>query len=164
MRIFSHPIILILSLAGFAISGCTDPCRNVDCGPNGTCVEGGACLCDTGYEGLDCLTLMKSKFAGDYTLSEVCFTTGSNTYDCTISDSTTDMLQLNFTNLYNRSIILFGTVKANGTEFLIPMQELNTDSISGSGSINAEGTRVTIDYTYYSTFFYDECHAVLNRL
>lgn len=32
---------------------CGDPCDDIDCGPNGTCIEG-ECNCDQGYSGVNC--------------------------------------------------------------------------------------------------------------
>ena len=34
---------------------CGDPCDDVNCGPNGTCVDGD-CICETGYSGVNCET------------------------------------------------------------------------------------------------------------
>lgn len=62
---------LLSFLAGAAIfavslSSCTsDPCKDVNCGTNGTCVEGN-CECDPGYEGTSCETEMRAKFLGTY--------------------------------------------------------------------------------------------------
>ena len=37
----------------FLLQNCSEPCDDVDCGENGTCVEG-ICNCDTGYSGANC--------------------------------------------------------------------------------------------------------------
>ncbi len=42
------PLLLVL-----AFVACGDPCDDVVCGPNGTCVEGD-CLCNDGYSGANC--------------------------------------------------------------------------------------------------------------
>jgi len=36
-------------------SGCKDECEDLNCGPNGTCVDG-TCECDQGYSGANCQT------------------------------------------------------------------------------------------------------------
>ncbi|MFN0013247.1 MAG: calcium-binding EGF-like domain-containing protein [Saprospiraceae bacterium] len=49
-----------------------DPCKDVDCGANGTCVDG-ACFCNDGYEGSDCLTEWSGKFVHpNYDGTDVC--------------------------------------------------------------------------------------------
>jgi len=53
---------LILSI--FIIS-CSDPCKDVDCGANGSCDEG-ICVCAEGYEGASCETEIRGKFLGTY--------------------------------------------------------------------------------------------------
>ena len=53
---------LALSLG---IISCSDPCDDVDCGPNGTCIEG-SCDCSVGYEGQFCDTEVRAKYFGTY--------------------------------------------------------------------------------------------------
>lgn len=43
----------------------TDPCKDVDCGPNGTCFEG-TCECNDGFEGDACDIEWATKFLGSY--------------------------------------------------------------------------------------------------
>lgn len=42
-------------LGALLLAGCGDKCDDVNCGPNGTCVEG-TCNCDPGYSGAMCET------------------------------------------------------------------------------------------------------------
>jgi len=49
---YTYLLLLTLSIVAFS---CGDPCDDVDCGPNGTCIEGD-CDCDPGYSGLNCET------------------------------------------------------------------------------------------------------------
>ena len=56
---------LLLVFCGLSIFACSDPCDDVDCGVNGTCVEG-TCDCDEGYEGTFCETETRAKFLGTY--------------------------------------------------------------------------------------------------
>jgi hypothetical protein len=37
---------------------CGDPCQDVECGENGSCVDGG-CICEAGYSGDNCATLQE---------------------------------------------------------------------------------------------------------
>src|SRR2546423_15618572 len=49
-------------------NSCTKyPCKVVIC-VNGSCVDG-ICACETGFEGSDCSTEMRSKFIGTFLLS-----------------------------------------------------------------------------------------------
>lgn len=47
---YSIYYMLVLSLLVFS---CGDPCDDIDCGPNGNCIDG-SCLCDEGYSGVNC--------------------------------------------------------------------------------------------------------------
>ncbi len=53
MRLLKN--LCFLSLLALAIGGCKDACDDVDCGANGTCVDG-TCVCDNGWSGTNCST------------------------------------------------------------------------------------------------------------
>lgn len=66
----SKKLFLLAALLGaftmFTTScGETDPCKDVDCGPNGTCFEG-TCECNDGFEGDACDVEWATKFLGSY--------------------------------------------------------------------------------------------------
>ncbi len=64
----------------FLTSSCNpDPCKDVDCGLNGTCLDG-SCVCDAGYEGASCEIEWATKFEGSYLGKDVC---GGTTYNLT---------------------------------------------------------------------------------
>ena len=48
-----HRIVLLLAFTIITIVQCKEPCDNVDCGPNGTCIFG-ECDCDPGWTGPNC--------------------------------------------------------------------------------------------------------------
>ena len=58
----------LLVIAALIIVGCSDPCKDVVCGP-GTC-EDGTCICPDGYEGNSCETLTSEKYFGLYDITE----------------------------------------------------------------------------------------------
>jgi EGF-like domain len=145
-------------------NGCTDLCKDVDCGANGTCdTETGTCVCTSGYEGTNCETRMTTKFVGNFNLTEVC-TTGSDAYQCNVVESSGEITTIVFSNLYNSSISVNATVDANGTDFTIASQAFGSATISGSGSINAAGTQITVSYTVVAGGVSDACSATLARI
>ncbi|MCS6929988.1 MAG: calcium-binding EGF-like domain-containing protein [Saprospiraceae bacterium] len=70
-------LVLLGVLLAFAPSCNTDPCKDVNCSNNGTCLDG-ECVCDTGYEGKSCETEWAVKFEGSYLGFDKC---GNTTYN-----------------------------------------------------------------------------------
>lgn len=71
---------LLGSMVFFAPAcGDSDPCKDVDCGVNGTCFEG-VCVCNVGYEGAGCADEWATKFLGSYLGFDAC---GLDTFDLT---------------------------------------------------------------------------------
>lgn len=68
---------LVLTSCILFIGACTDPCDDVDCGPNGTC-DDGTCLCDAAYSGSACEIENRSFLYGTYV--EQSFTCSSSTF------------------------------------------------------------------------------------
>lgn len=72
---------LLGSMVFFAPAcGDTDPCKDVDCGVNGTCFEG-VCVCNVGYEGAGCADEWATKFLGSYLGLDICLP--ADTFDLT---------------------------------------------------------------------------------
>jgi len=66
----------LLIIAALIIVGCSDPCRDVDCGL-GAC-DDGTCICPVGYEGTACETLEIEKYFGTYNETEsMCIPSGT---------------------------------------------------------------------------------------
>jgi hypothetical protein len=65
--------ILILGISLFFVSSCgeADPCKDVNCGANGTCFLG-ECVCNEGFEGAGCAAEWSAKFVGSYLGRDVC--------------------------------------------------------------------------------------------
>ncbi len=71
-KLFLFPALLLGAMLMFAPAcGESDPCKDVDCGVNGTCFEGG-CVCNEGFEGSACADEWATKFLGTYTGSDNC--------------------------------------------------------------------------------------------
>lgn len=153
-----------------SFTGCTDPCKDVVC-VNGECVEGD-CVCDAGYEGSDCGTAVNAKFAGTFTNApEDCVPSGpvAAGYTITITASTTTATTITMTGLWESpGAAATATVAANGTDITIERQNFggSTEEIQGTGSINADGTVITLDYSIYDAaggLELDACDATLTR-
>ncbi len=70
----------LIALLGslMTLSACNlDPCKDVNCGANGSCLYG-TCVCDIGYEGSACQIEWAEKFVGSYLGKDVC---GNTTYN-----------------------------------------------------------------------------------
>lgn len=65
-KFFFLPALLLGSFLMFTPAcGDSDPCKDVDCGVNGTCFEG-ECVCNEGFEGAACADTWSAKFVGTY--------------------------------------------------------------------------------------------------
>jgi hypothetical protein len=145
-------LLSVVAIATVSFNSCTtDACKDVDCGLYGECVDGD-CVCDTGYEGVNCDTEMREKFAGNYLASEAaCDVTD---FASSIGNSSTGVNKIAITGFggYECSgspIVVIATV--NGMDVTVdPNQSFCSGLIvisSGSGSINASGNVVSITYT-----------------
>ena len=70
-KLFLLPLMLLSVL--FFTPGCgeEDPCKDVECGTNGTCFEG-ACVCNEGFEGSSCDTEWSAKFVTTFNGKDEC--------------------------------------------------------------------------------------------
>ncbi|MCF8464251.1 MAG: hypothetical protein K9G41_05395 [Flavobacteriales bacterium] len=150
-------ILQILGVAAIATIGMvscdTDACKDVDCGMYGVCVDGD-CECDLGYEGVACATESRADFIGSYTANEAdCNLVNFNT-SMAASSTGADKIAITGFGGFECSgspIVVIATV--SGNDVTIASQSFCSETIvvnSGSGSINASGTIVTI--TYNATF------------
>ena len=142
-----------LAIAGsLFVAGCSDPCKDVTC-VNGECVEGD-CVCDAGYEGTDCGTAINAKFSGSYSLTETCSVSGSASYAITVAPKSGTTDEINITGLWEEpQAIVTGQVDADGLGFTIERQTLGTTGNqieSTNGTINADGSTITLTYTVYN--------------
>lgn len=144
---------LLGSMVVFAPAcGDSDPCKDVDCGVNGTCFEG-VCVCNVGYEGDACAEEWATKFLGSYLGSDVC---GGTTYNLSkpavitrISES-----RIQIANFGGFDSILQADVKlASSSDITAEQIEYNyTDPAArkfvGSGQINGNTLSGTYTVTY----------------
>jgi len=121
--------VLILGLFFFA---CGNPCDDIDCGPNGTCVEESeSCLCDQYYEGTRCETEVRAKFVGAWSGTGTC---GPSTFPLDVNIS--QALNVNEITINSDDIlqnyIMFGMLDENN-DIVIPtfMVPFSTNSYDG---------------------------------
>jgi hypothetical protein len=158
-------IVGLLSMAGCWGHG---HCYEVDCSDQGECVEGD-CVCDTGYEGVDCQVPWNAKFNGSYYATQVCDDTTnalSDTILVTPRPSTLDDIYI--TGLWElpQSTVI-AEVKYDGVSFEIARQAISAShEISATGISNASGTAINLSYKIFAlgdTAVFDSCHATLQR-
>jgi hypothetical protein len=146
-------------------AGCTDPCKDVVCN-NGECVEGD-CVCNAGYEGVDCSTAFNDKFDGSYNLSETCDSTGADAYTVTISPSSSEPAQANITGLYREQFSVPIAIGTDGVTFTIATVDIGPGTIVSTGTCtsNAEGSSINLTYRFTNDAgtAEDNCTAVLTR-
>jgi hypothetical protein len=146
-------------------AGCTDPCKDVVCN-NGECVEGD-CVCNAGYEGVDCSTAFNAKFSGTYNLSEVCDFTGSDSYTVTLTPSSSEPARANITGLYREQFSVPMSIETDGVSFSIAATDIGPGSVqtTGSSTSNASGTSINIAYRFTTDdgLTTDNCSATLTR-
>ncbi|MBX7142800.1 MAG: calcium-binding EGF-like domain-containing protein [Chitinophagales bacterium] len=123
----------------------SDPCKDVICQNQGTCVDG-TCQCADGYEGTNCETRTADKYAGTWSAVDVC-TSGTWTYAATIAASSTEAPKILITNFggFGSSVVAVATV--NGNTMSVPSQTFGAVSLSGSGTLSSNGLTLSIAYT-----------------
>ncbi|MBK7691267.1 MAG: hypothetical protein IPK62_02415 [Bacteroidetes bacterium] len=145
-------VILVIFAATTQFSSCThDACvaRNVVCKNNGVCRDGD-CICSSGYEGDSCQFRVNEKFAGSYK----CIRTGF--INDTIPDDNDDSLIIRANNdkfgitifSVRDSIINVYKGTVNDNFITIPEQNILTNTIIGSGSLNGEVVTITLNTTW----------------
>ena len=149
-KLFS--ILGVAAVVAIGLSSCeTDACADVECGTNGTCVDGD-CVCDAGYEGVDCDTEERAEFIATYNVSEAC-TSGNYTYSSSVQTSTTAVTSVLITNFGDYGVNVTGTISGNNVT--IANQTVDGLTFSGSGQIS--GTILTITYNVSDGQATDDC-------
>ena len=149
---------LLSFLAGAAIfavslSSCsTGPCKDVNCGTNGTCVDGN-CSCEPGYEGSACDIEFATKYisatgwsASDNTTASTAGTTlGVFTYVPTLTKGAANRVLVSGMSGFADSVIDL-TLNAS-TTFTIADTDAAGRTFAGTGSITADGKTISANYT-----------------
>ncbi len=150
MKMYLMTAMLGVASLSMVFTSCnTDECKDVVCENGGTCnADDGSCTCPIGFEGTNCETYSTTKFAGNYSCTDVC-TTGSGTYAASMSLSS-NQSSLIITNVGNLGATATATATADGNNFTIARQTVSgttSTEIEGSGAYNS-GV-ITGSYTVY---------------
>ncbi|MCB0533046.1 MAG: hypothetical protein H6574_04965 [Lewinellaceae bacterium] len=145
--------------------GDTDPCKDVDCGANGTCFEG-VCVCNVGYEGGDCNTEWSEKFLGDYTAESSC--NAGSTYQGTITRISESEIRINEyggfsgANHIDVSVSLASASDVSATGIVVNVTNDGYNrKITGTGSISGKVITITATIDYNDGFPPETCTDVL---
>ncbi len=134
------------------LTSCTpDPCEQVNCAYSGVC-ENGACLCQTGYEGVHCEVIMRDKFKGIYVVNEDGTLSGINQYATSVEngDQINQVRIKNFKNIVQQDVI----ATVNADTLTIAYQQLDSDTYA------VEGWATIKDINPLSQHYYQQ--AVMN--
>lgn len=139
----------------------SDPCKDDPCGPNGDCIAVGDdydCVCDAGYEGVNCETLSRDKFlsatggTSTWDATDVCTSSaGTNTYpyDATISIASAGddrVLVNNFAGL-GTTINIPGSVNGN-TITLANGTYAGGQLSNATATISNSNNAISVTYTF----------------
>ncbi len=107
--IISLPALLLLCII-FTVTSCDhgtktatviDKCLNVTCANGGVCYTG-SCTCQAGYRGVNCETVERDLYVGNWTVNEKGSATNEAQYSTSVSNGTniTDLVITNFFNFF----------------------------------------------------------------
>jgi hypothetical protein len=154
-------------MIGLAIScllgtGCRDKCKKVSC-VHGTCADG-TCVCEAGYFGQDCNTVINAGFSGNYALTENCIA-GTDNYAVKFVPKNGSLKDIYLIGLWEQSMdTLVAVGNETGLSFEIARQALGNYEVMGEGTSNADYSNVDLAYRIYATgssSSLDECTATL---
>ncbi len=144
----------------------------VPCNPacvNGLCVDGD-CICNVGYEGVDCATAYNAKFSGNYSLTETCSPSGvAGPYAVVVGPKSGTVVEATFVGLWESSgPAVTAVIGSSGLSFTIARQVIiaGYDLESSYGVITPNGATINLTYRIYATggsSILDACTATLAR-
>ena len=132
-------------VASFTFMGCPqDPCvaKKVDCGTNGTCLEG-LCNCSDGYEGEKCETESRTKFLGTYAAFTEVATIGTTDYNTNVTG-----FKIETSSAAGNKVIL--TKFGNANETVVATVKGTVITIPAATVINVTDAGTTVAWTVTS--------------
>lgn len=129
-------------------------CADVPSCVNGACVEG-ECLCNEGWEGGSCDTPSADKFAGTYSVTDLC-NNAALAYASQISKgSTFGTVLISVIHDENRTV----SATVHGDSLYFTQQAFGTSVFWGSGFYSTESQIVNVDY-YIDSGLGDTTHCL----
>lgn len=130
LQVFFSASLLCLMFA------CSDPCDDVNCGDNGSC-DDGTCICETGYEGTNCESLTIDRYTGSWVSSAFQCAGDSDEVNFIIEQGST-ITEIQFYEVSDPEYVF--TMEYADDILTIPSQTVDEITVSGSGTLNADGT------------------------
>lgn len=113
-----------------------DKCKAIVCSYGGVCKEG-ACICQSGYEGPQCETVIRDRYIDTWTVRETGSFTNTNFYTLWIEGGD-NMTEVVINNLYNKLKV---KASINRDTILIPQQTVQGGYVvQGKGLLSKTGT------------------------
>lgn len=141
------------AMVSFTSCGTDDPCKDVECGANGTCFEG-ECVCNQGYEGTACDVEWATKFVSSTYTAESSCNTGA-TYQGSVEKLTGTTIRIKEYGGFSGTNHIDATVSKE-TEASATAQKVTVDvandgfnrKITGTGLLAGKvlTLNLTIDY------------------
>lgn len=139
-------LIYIFSIVSVSLFSCKkDPCKDIDCGSNGSCNDGN-CICESGYTGTNCELEERAAFIGDFSVTDAC-NVGTFDYQINISGNAEDVIGVSISNFGDLNLTVVATI--SGSAITISEQTVNGYIVSGSG--NLVNDELSISYTISNT-------------
>ena len=120
------------------------------CANGGVC-EHGVCNCPTGYQGTDCNTLSRTAFLGNWTAHEQGTVTDATQYAVSITPASPGINDVMILNLMNYFTTPVNAYVVNET-ISIPLQQLQGNSIQGTGFLVNKMIVISYDVTNLTTY------------
>ena len=136
--IFISALVTISAFVSIAYVSCNrDKCKTLVCGNGGVC-NLGECICPSGYEGIQCETVSRNKFLGNWNVFEKGSLTNAAQYPIAIkpAELVTDVIIKNFYNYFRTDVRGYVV----GDSLFIPNQQFEGHLIFGGGYIYTTNT------------------------
>lgn len=160
-----HALVWLGSFVLLASACRRDPCKRLDCGPNGNCVDG-TCVCNQGFGGDLCERELNAVYDGQYQVVETCLA-GDDDYLVGLYPKPGTADSVIATGLAGKGwIVMLGTRQSSGDLFC-PRKRYGSMEISVEGQVDAiDDGLINLSYRLYyvgHNSHFETCNATLTR-